>query len=136
MARPTSEELQTVADLRVAIRRFLAATNAVTEAHGLTPRQYDLLALLHAPSPPGNQAAIADSLCLSRSSTTELLTRAAEAGLVTRSLAEDDTRNKLITPTALGTRRFYGAVTELRGERSRLFGLLAAAAGIAASLAG
>ena len=63
--RDTAEELEGVADLRVAIRRFLAATNEVTRAHGLTPAQYDHLALLHRPGQAEVTAtSIADALCL------------------------------------------------------------------------
>jgi DNA-binding MarR family transcriptional regulator len=130
------EELETVAALRVAIRRFLAASDDVTRAHGLTPRQYDLLALLHRPSPHGDltASAIADELCLSRSATTELLTRAAEAGLVTRRSDEDDMRVKHLAPTRDGTKRFFVAVTELRGERNRILGLLRAVVALASTL--
>jgi DNA-binding MarR family transcriptional regulator len=132
---PTSEELESVAALRVALRRFLAATDTVTAAHGLTPRQYDLLALLHARSDDAlTSTAIADRLCLSRSATTELVTRAAGAGLIVRSGDEADARMKHIAPTREGTRRFYAAVTDLRAERYRLLKLLRVAAGLAATL--
>lgn len=123
-----------MAELRMALRRFLAATDEVTRAEGLTPRQYDLLALLHAPSPHVSPSAIADALCLSRSATTELLSRAADAGLVHHALDAGDARFKQIVATKEGSRRFFAAVNSLRAERTRLLELLAAAAGIAASL--
>ena len=135
MAEIRAEELEGVADLRVAIRRFLAATNEVTSAHGLTPAQYDLLALLHRPGQAEVTAtSIADALCLSRSATTELLTRAAKAGLITREGSDDDMRIKRLSSTGEGTKRFTAAVRELRSDRIRLLKLLRTAAALAAAL--
>jgi DNA-binding MarR family transcriptional regulator len=133
--KPTDEELKTVADLRSALRRFAIASDAVTRAHGLTPRQYDLLAVLHAPGEPPTPSALATSLSLSRSATTELLSRAVEAGLVSRSLDERDGRIKHVAPTEEGSRRYLAAVGQLRSERARLVELLTTAAGLAALLA-
>jgi DNA-binding MarR family transcriptional regulator len=130
------DELETVAQLRIALRRFLAATDQVTAANGLTPRQYDLLALLHRPRTEGelNASDIADSLALSRSAVTELLTRAVDAGLVTRESAEADMRVKFLAPTEEGSRRFLAAVDDLRTDRERLLRLLRTAAVLAATL--
>jgi DNA-binding MarR family transcriptional regulator len=133
---PNPNELETVAALRLALRRFAAASDQVTAAHDLTSRQYDLLALLHRPE-PGRRLTpteIAQELCLSRSATTELVTRAAAAGLVTRVTDAANARTKHVAPTSEGTSRFYAAVDELRGERARLFELLSIAAGLAATL--
>jgi len=130
------QELETVAALRVAMRRFVAATDDVTRAHGLTPRQYDLLALLHRPVADVELTAtvVADELCLSRSATTELLTRASKAGLVTRHGDEDDMRVKHLVATPEGTKRFEAAVADLRSERNRILSLLQAAAALAGAL--
>jgi len=131
----TPQELESVAALRVAIRRFLNATDEVTGAQGLTPRQYDLLALLHRPSAGTLSATdIATQLCLSRSATTELLTRAAGAGLITRLSDSQDMRVKRLAATAEGTRRFSRAAKQLRAERNQLLALLRTAAAFAAAL--
>ena len=137
MSRKVSkQELETVAALRVAMRRFLAATDDVTSAHGLTPRQYDLLALLHRPASGTELTAsdVAEELCLSRSATTELLTRASKAGLITRHGDEGDMRVKHLAPTPAGTERFVAAVADLRSERIRILSLLQAAAALAGAL--
>lgn len=136
VSTPNPNELETVAALRLALRRFMAASDEVTAAHRLTPRQYDLLAVLHrpVPAPPPTATEIAKELCLSRSATTELLTRAVAAGLVTRAVDAANARMKHVAPTPEGTTRFYAAVDELRGERARLFELLHVAAGLAATL--
>ena len=136
MPTPAANELQTVAELRVALRRFLTATDEITAAHDLTPRQYDLLALIHRPGNPAaalTATAIAKELCLSPSATTELLTRAANAGLIARTADPENGRIKHIAPTKKGTRRFFSAVEELRNERSQLFELLRVAAAFAAA---
>ncbi len=121
--------LETVADLRVALRRFEAATERLAAANQLTARQYDLLALLHAPSRSGSLAsAIADQLSISRNAMTELVSRAAAAGLVDRGDDAADARRKPLKPTAEGTRRFTAAVKALTPERDHLLELLRNAA--------
>lgn len=124
-----------MAEMRVALRRFIAATDEVTKEHGLTSRQYDLLALLHRPhDKPPTASELAEQLSLSRSAVTELLTRAAEAGLVGREPATGDNRVKFLAPTQEGTRRFLAALNDLRNERQRLLTLLRTAAVLASTL--
>jgi DNA-binding MarR family transcriptional regulator len=119
------DDFETIARLRSALRRFQAATDEVTLAHGLTPRQYDLLALLHAPSRGVVVASeIADELCISRNAMTELVSRAERAGLVRRSGDRTDARRKPIAATSAGSRRYRAAVEDLRPSRDRLFELL------------
>ena len=129
MSRPTStpsaEELTAIAELRSALRRFHAATDAITQRHGLTARRYDLLAVLHGvPDRARTAGGVARLLQLSPNATTELVDRAVAAGLVERSDDGDDARVKRLAPTADGTRRFYAAVGELRPERERLLAIL------------
>jgi DNA-binding MarR family transcriptional regulator len=129
MTRPTGtpspEELTSIAELRSALRRFHAATDAITHQHGLTARRYDLLAMLHgAPAQARTAGAVARLLQLSPNATTELIDRAAGAGLVTRTGDGADARVKRIAPTSEGTRRFYAAVADLRPERRRLLAIL------------
>lgn len=117
----TAEDLERVAELRLALRHFQAASDRVTASHHLTPRQYDLLAVLHAPSRSGAVAsAIADELSISRNAMTELVSRAVAAGLVSRREDGNDARRKPLVPTADGQRRYKAAATELRSERDRL----------------
>lgn len=124
---PSPAELGAVANFRIALRRFLAATDEITAHHGLTSRQYDLLAIVHA-SPEGCTASdLAHLLQLTRNTTTELITRAESKGLVQRVKADADGRLKRVRPTAAGTERYQAAVVDLRPERRRLLGILGAA---------
>ena len=119
------DDFETIARLRVALRRFQSATDAVTAAHGLTPRQYDLLAVLRAPSRGVAVAsAIADELYISRNAMTELVSRAEKAGLVLRSGDQTDARRKPIAATPDGSRRYRAAAKELGPGRKQLLGLL------------
>jgi DNA-binding MarR family transcriptional regulator len=125
----TVDDLERVAELRIALRRFETATDRVTSRHGLTPRQYDLLAILHAPSRTGVVAsAIADELSLSRNAMTELVSRAVQAGLVCRKEDARDARRKPLAPTARGGRRYKAAARELRLARGQLLDALRRAA--------
>lgn len=135
LENPSQVELDAVVSLRVALRRFQSATDQVTRRHGLTPRQYDLLALLHGSDLRRHTpSVIARDLRLERNTMTELVTRAAEAGLVSRTPDARDARGKHISPSEEGARRFLETVSELRPERARLLGLLREAASMAEAL--
>lgn len=132
---PSPRELDAVFRLRLALRRFQAASDEVTTRHRLTPRQYDLLAVLHG-SDGGRRTPteIALDLHLGRNTATELVTRAEEAGLVTRAPNRDDRRSTRILATTEGTRRYLAAVSELRPERKRLIRFLREATAYAEDL--
>lgn len=125
----SARELSGVAQLRAALRRFEARSQEVTNRHALTPRQYDLLALLHDPTSASNSTtSLATALHLSRNSMSELISRAVRAGLLVRTSDQTDARVKPLKPTALGTKRFLAAVTDLRPARAELTEILRAAA--------
>jgi DNA-binding MarR family transcriptional regulator len=125
LEQPSANELKTVAALRVALRRFQAATDEITQRHGLSPRWYDLLAVLHEPGNSGQKlTTIGEQLQLRANTITGLITRTEEAGLVTRTRDELDRRVVYAAPTREGTKRYVAALIELRPERTRLLGLL------------
>ena len=132
---PTPHDFETIAELRLALRRFQAATDRITSARGLTARQYDLLAVLHAPSRRGAMTSeIADQLCISRNAMSELVSRAQKAGLVNRSDDPLDARRRPIAPTPKGARRYQAAAQDLQPERDQLLSLLRRAAQMAEQL--
>ena len=86
----------------------------------LTPRQYLLLLAIEG-SPGGTRRAqigeIADALQLAPSTTSELVDRAAAAGIVRRVSAARDARVVGVSLTATGRRRLEKAMAALDAER-------------------
>ena len=116
--------MRRAADLRLALRRFHAATDRVVRSTGLTSRQYLLLLVIES-SPPRSAMRIGDlaeALNLVPSSMTELLDRAESAGLVERVASADDGRVTHVRSTAEGRLRLRNAFRELAGERRVLAG--------------
>ncbi len=90
---------------------------------GLTPRQY-LLVLLVKGAPDGTECTTVGDLCkrlhLAQSTVTELVSRAAEAGLVSVTQSESDGRVSEIRLSTEGSRRFAECFTRLEDERQVL----------------
>jgi DNA-binding MarR family transcriptional regulator len=121
-----SHSVAVVADFREALRRFLRETDDVTREHGLTSARYDLLVMLKAEDGGGATiSALAERLSLAPNSVTELVDRAAAAGLVRRGADEADARATRVSVTAEGDARITAAVAALDPERRRLLDLLA-----------
>lgn len=124
--KPTQGEYEAVAALRIALRRFLHETHRITQAHGLTPQRYDLLALIQGCQSAGPSInELAQLLSLAPHSVTELVDRAEAAGLVRRLEDNHDRRIARSTLTSEGRKRFDAALVALRPERRLLLDLLA-----------
>jgi DNA-binding MarR family transcriptional regulator len=120
---PTAEAAASVAEFRVALRRFLHQTERVARDCGLTPRWYLLLLLIKgAPdlSERSTVTELAERLYLAQSSVTELVDRAEEAGLVRRVPSAADGRVAHLRLTAEGEQRFAEAFQSLASERRAL----------------
>jgi DNA-binding MarR family transcriptional regulator len=126
---PPIDEIQRVAAFRAALRRFERTTDQAVRGAGLTPRQYLLLLAIEG-SPTGLRSAhmteIANALQLARNTASELVDRAAAAGLVRRAAAAHDGRVVRVTLTAAGRRRLAKAMTALDAERAALANAAAA----------
>jgi DNA-binding MarR family transcriptional regulator len=121
--RPTAEEAASVAEFRVALRRFLHRTERVAREVGITPRWYLLLLLIKgAPdfSERSTVTELAERLHLAQSSVTELVDRAVQAGLVEREPSGDDARVVYLRLTPEGGERFAQAFESLAAERRAL----------------
>jgi DNA-binding MarR family transcriptional regulator len=120
---PTAEQAASVAEFRVALRRFLHQTERVARECGLTPRWYLLLLLIKgAPdlSERSTVTELAERLHLAQSSVTELVDRAEQAGLVRREPSTADGRVAYLRLTDEGEERFAEAFQSLASERRAL----------------
>jgi DNA-binding MarR family transcriptional regulator len=125
VGQPSREDLRKAADLRLAIRRFHAATEVVMRECGLTYRQYLLLLVVQS-APRGKRLTISDlssALTLAPSSMTELLDRGEQAGLLQRISADHDARVFYVRATGEGRRRMAKAFRALARERGVLAGI-------------
>ena len=117
-----------VAAFRVAMRRFFRMSEIAARKGGLTPRQY-LLLLLVKGAPDGSEQATVGDLCkrlhLAQSTVTELVSRAAEAGLVAVSQSDLDGRVSEIRLSPEGARRLADCFIRLEDERQLLRDALA-----------
>jgi DNA-binding MarR family transcriptional regulator len=106
---------------RVALRRFLARTDHVTRAHGLTAERYELLLLIKvARDGEATVGRLAQQLHIGQSAATQLARRVEDAGLIERTVSSHDARVHPLRLTADGERRLAAVVEELAGERSAL----------------
>jgi DNA-binding MarR family transcriptional regulator len=120
---PTAEEAAPVAEFRVALRRFHHHSELVARQVGITPRWYLLLLLIKgAPdlSERSTVTELGERLHLAQSSVTELVSRAEQAGLVTREQSSSDARVVYVRLTPIGERRFAEAFENLAAERRAL----------------
>ena len=119
--RVSEVELQRAAAFRSALRRFLARTDEVASTAGLTSQRYDLLLAIKAgPGEKSTMTELSDRLSLRQTAVTELVKRAEEAGLISRSTSSADGRVSVLTLTAEGERRLIHAFVGLRDERRQL----------------
>jgi DNA-binding MarR family transcriptional regulator len=123
MIEPRSDEVSRAAEFRSALRRFERESDRIARASGLTPRWYLLLLLIKG-APDGRQRStiteLAERLQLAQSTVTELVARAAEAGLVSRTASPDDGRVANIALTDEGNARLTRAFRSLGAERRAL----------------
>jgi DNA-binding MarR family transcriptional regulator len=120
---PTVEEAASVAEFRVALRRFEHQTELVAKECGITPRWYLLLLLIKGAADLTERSTVtelAERLHLAQSSVTELVARAEQAGLVRREPSGDDGRVVYLRLTREGEHRFARAFQSLAAERHAL----------------
>ena len=134
---PTPEEYRQAAELRAALRTYARRSEEIARAHGITPRQYHLLLMIKG-SPDGAQRStvteIAERLQLTQSSVTELVTRAQEAGLVSRTASERDGRVVYLHLTPVAEEKLAAVVQEHGPDRRRLLEILATLGGEAGAV--
>ena len=119
----STEEVIHVANFRAALRRFHRQSEQTARRCGLTPQRYVLLLMVKG-APDGSESStvseLAERLQLAQSTVTELVTRAAEVGLLDRRPSSSDARITHLVLTAEGERRLGCAVAHLSEERYAL----------------
>jgi DNA-binding MarR family transcriptional regulator len=120
-----AHDIREAAELRASLRKFLRASERVAREEGLTPSRYLLLLMIQsADQGRSTVTELADRMQLTQSTVTELVTRAENAGLVTRSQSEEDARVFWLELTGDGQARLGRAVARNGAEKRRLMELL------------
>ncbi|HEX4741145.1 MAG TPA: MarR family transcriptional regulator [Caulobacteraceae bacterium] len=97
------ERYHGLADIRYALRRFIAASEVINRAAGVTQQQYQaMLAIKTGPSEAMAVMELAELLLLTHHGTVQLVDRLAKAGLVERSPSPQDRRSVLLKLTPKG----------------------------------
>jgi len=127
-----TSDVQRAAAFRVALRAFLRQTERSAQQAGLTPQRYLLMLLVKGAEDGSSRATISElakRLHLAQSTVTELVNRAAAAGLVRRSASTTDARVVYVELTDEGEERFAEAFEALIDERRRLGKVIAELSG-------
>ena len=121
-ARPlTDRDYRTLAAFRRRLRHFLAFSEAAARDAGLTPNQHQLLLAIrgHPGAGAPSISDAADALRLQLHSTTELVGRATDDGLVERRRDPADARRVLLALTPTGEDRLAALSDLHRTELQR-----------------
>src|ERR1700761_9295096 len=92
-----------LAGFRYALRRFLAASEAISREGGVTPQQYQaLLAIKSRPEAGMAMKELAEQLLLTHHAAVQLVDRLGKAGLAERERSREDRRSVLLKLTPRG----------------------------------
>jgi DNA-binding MarR family transcriptional regulator len=98
-----AESYQGLAGFRLALRRFLAAAEAISKAAGVTQQQYQaLLAIKTWPSQTMTMGDLAEQLMLTHHAAVQLVNRMTKAGVAERAPSSTDRRSVLLRLTPAG----------------------------------
>ena len=97
------ERYQGLAGFRLALRRFLAASETISKNAGVTQQQYQaMLAIKTWPSETMTMGDLADQLLLTHHAAVQLVNRMAKAGVAERAPSSTDRRSVLVKLTTPG----------------------------------
>ena len=98
-----AECFESLAGFRASLRRFLAASEVISRAAGVTPQQYQaMLAIKTRPGATMAMKELAEQLLLTHHAAVQMMDRLARAGLATREASTADRRLVLLTLTPKG----------------------------------
>ncbi|MBX6770731.1 MAG: winged helix-turn-helix transcriptional regulator [Chloroflexi bacterium] len=118
VGRAPGDEYCALAEFRYLIRDFLAASERIARAHGLSPQQHQLLLAVRG-CPPGTEPTIgylARRLLIRHHSVVGLVNRLARRGLVVRTPEGEDRRRVAVRLTAQGAAILRDLSAEHRRE--------------------
>jgi DNA-binding MarR family transcriptional regulator len=97
------EQFAGLAGFRLALRRFVAASEAINREAGVTQQQYQaMLAIKTRTAEAMPMKELAEQLLLTHHAAVQLVNRLAKAGLAARSPSNEDRRSVLLTLTPAG----------------------------------
>jgi DNA-binding MarR family transcriptional regulator len=121
MAGLNDSDYATLAGFRYALREFVRYSEAAAESAGLTPRQHQALLAIRAGSGGTlHVGELAERLSLKPHSTSELVQRMVEQGLVRRQTGADDKRQVTVRLTERGEALLETLSQSHRAELRRL----------------
>jgi DNA-binding MarR family transcriptional regulator len=97
------EQYQSLAGFRYALREFVAASERISRAGGVTQQQYQaLLAIKTWPGGAMSMKDLAEQLLLTHHAAVQLVDRLAKAGLAARTPSREDRRSVVLSLTTSG----------------------------------
>lgn len=98
-----AECFESLAGFRTSLRRFLAASEAISRQAGVTPQQYQaMLAIKTRPGATMAMKELAEQLLLTHHAAVQMMDRLSRAGLASRQASTEDRRLVLLKLTAKG----------------------------------
>ena len=111
------DRLVALAGFRHAMRRFVAASEGISKAAGVTQQQYQVMLAIAAWSgPPMTIRDLADELLLTHHAAVQLIDRLAKLGLAQRLPSSADRRSVELSLTSLGAALLEGLVLQHQEE--------------------
>jgi DNA-binding MarR family transcriptional regulator len=115
-----------LAGFRLALRQFLAFSEVMTRAAGVTPWQYQAMLAIRTHQPGAIMIReLADKMLLQHHGAVQLVDRLCQSGLARRAHSAKDRRSVLVMLTAKGTRLLARLASAHRDELMRHESLLA-----------
>ena len=97
-----AQRYQGLASFRSALRQFLASSEVISRAGGVTAQQYQALLAIGCGPDPMTMKDLAEYLLLQPHAAVQMVNRLAKAGVVERSPSPTDGRSVLLTLTTAG----------------------------------
>ncbi len=115
-----SESLQGLAAFRVALRRFLAASEAISRSAKITPQQYQAMLAIRAwPGDAMTMTDLAEQLLLTHHAAVQMVNRLTKAGLAERLPSATDGRSVVLRLSDAGSALVDTLAAEHLKEMSR-----------------